>query len=430
MGYGHSRAAFSLKDLSLGRVITANHYPGIPDHERRLWTVWRQGYETLSRLHMLPLIGGALFEVAEWLQEIPEFYPRRDLSETNFAVREVARLVEHHGLGKHLVRELNRDPLPAVCTHPVPAVALEYHGFTGDIWCVPTDADIARAWVSKDPQQSRIKYVCANGRLMDRLRLYGVPADHLFLTGFPLPKELIGGKQMPILRRQLLTRLCNLDPAGEFIHSYKETIARRLGLSTCTFKRTHPLTLTYAVGGAGAQREIGMQLLESLRLAIKRRQMRVQLVAGTRHDVARLYEEVAHILELPVGPGRGVEIVFSHSRRASFAAFDGALANTDILWTKPSELSFYTGLGLPIIMAPPIGRQEEFNAQWLLYVGGGLRQHDPRYTHEWLFDWLNAGGLARAAWNGYLEAPTYGTYRIEDLIQGRQTELRPLPLIV
>ena len=107
-----------------------------------------------------------------------------------------------------------------------------------------------------------------------------------------------------------------------------------------------------------------------------------------------------------------------------------ALHRTDILWTKPSELSFYTALGLPIIMAPPLGRQEEFNAMWLTQVGGGIAQGDPRYTHEWLFDWLNSGGLARAAWNGYIEAPTNGTYRIEKLVFGQTSSLETPPLIV
>ena len=36
----------------------------------------------------------------------------------------------------------------------------------------------------------------------------------------------------------------------------------------------------------------------------------------------------------------------------------------------------------------------------------------------------------RMAWNGYIEAPTHGTYRIEDLVLGRTLKLETPPLIV
>ena len=99
-----------------------------------------------------------------------------------------------------------------------------------------------------------------------------------------------------------------------------------------------------------------------------------------------------------------------------FANFNQALRTTDILWTKPSELVFYTALGLPVIIAPPLGAHEHFNAKWLVQMGTGLPQEDPRYTNEWLFDWLNKGILAEAAWEGFMEAPKLGVYNIEDVV--------------
>ena len=113
-----------------------------------------------------------------------------------------------------------------------------------------------------------------------------------------------------------------------------------------------------------------------------------------------------------------------------FRGFAHTLRTTDVLWTKPSELSFYTGLGIPIVMAPPIGSQEEFNKVWLQTVGGGLPQMDPGDTGEWLMDWISSGGLARFAWNGYIEAPTHGTYRIESIMTGEKVPLAALPLVV
>ncbi|HCM45273.1 MAG TPA: hypothetical protein DIS54_00330 [Candidatus Veblenbacteria bacterium] len=63
-------------------------------------------------------------------------------------------------------------------------------------------------------------------------------------------------------------------------------------------------------------------------------------------------------------------------------------------------------------------------------MNGGVTQNDPRYTNEWLFDWVNSGGLARLAWNGFIEAPTHGAYRIESIITGKKVELANLPMIV
>ena len=207
MGYGHARAAYALRDFATHGIITANRYPGIPPSERALWKRWQEGYETLSRLQPLPIIGPLSFQIMEKFQEIAEFYPKRDLSKPNLALNQAMRLIRHYGLGKHLVASINEDPLPAICTHPIPAFALEEHGYKGDIWCVPTDADVARPWVSVNPQQSRIRYCCANGRLMERLQQYGVSADRLFLTGFPLPKENLGNNtDLAILRADLARR--------------------------------------------------------------------------------------------------------------------------------------------------------------------------------------------------------------------------------
>ena len=44
MGYGHSRAAYALRDLSDGEVISANDYPGIPQQDRKWWTDSRKLY--------------------------------------------------------------------------------------------------------------------------------------------------------------------------------------------------------------------------------------------------------------------------------------------------------------------------------------------------------------------------------------------------
>lgn len=430
MGYGHERAAYGLKSLAQGgHIYIANRYPGIPAQEKEYWQQLREVYETVSRLKTLPVVGDVLFEVMDHFQQIEQFYPRRDLSAPNLQLKETYHLI-HKGLGKHLVEQLGKKPIPFISTFFQAAFAAEEHNYPGDIYCVICDADCSRTWAPLTPRYSRIKYLAPTGRVVERLKLYGIKPENIYLTGFPLPKELIGGAHAPAIKRDLSRRLQNLDPRGIFTTKYGRTIAASLGRNWRKLNHKHPLTLTFSVGGAGAQKNIGLELIESLRDKVYQGKIRVNLVAGTHHDAARAYQDAVRELKLQKCLGHTLNIVHSENRMDYFQTFSELLHTTDILWTKPSELSFYCGLGIPIIMAPPIGSQEQFNRLWLKTVGGGISQNDARYTNEWLFDWVNSGGLARVAWSGFIEAPTHGAYRIESIITGKKVELEELPLVV
>ena len=176
------------------------------------------------------------------------------------------------------------------------------------------------------------------------------------------------------------------------------------------------MTLTFVVGGAGAQKEIGVQILRSLRKKIHQKEIRLNLVAGTHPQIAEYFEQHIHELLLTHCRGKSVNVISGLSNTEYFKKFSSVLRTTDILWTKPSELSFYTALGLPLIIAPPIGAQEERNKKWLELLGTGFAQEDPEYTHDWLFDWLDEGMFAEAAWEGFTEAPQLGTYEVEKVV--------------
>lgn len=430
MGYGHERAASALRALGGGDVLIANKYHGIPDRDRALWEQSRKFYETVSRLQPLPVVGSAIFKAfVDISQKIEPFYPRRDLARPTLQTRQTYFAIRH-GLGRDLVERLRAHPLPFISTFFLPAFAAEEYDYPGDIYIALCDADISRAWAPYDPKHSRIKYFAPNGRVRERLKLYGVNEENIYLTGFPLPPELIDGPQAPAARRDLHQRICNLDPQGIFWRHYERLLRTELGSSCTRVRRNRPVSVTFSVGGAGAQKLIAITALRSLRAAIRRRQVRVHLVAGTRRDVAGYFTREVRRLGLGSELGKGVTVFFRESRHDYFADFPRLLSHSDVLWTKPSELVFYTGLGLPILMAPPIGSQEEFNRKWLFAVGGGTDQLDPEHMEEWLFDWLESGALARMAWNGFIEAPTHGTYRITQIITGRPYKLETLPLIV
>ena len=71
MGYGHQRTAFPLRHLAFGeRVININDYPGIPDKDKKMWERAKAGYEFISRLRRIPIIGKIVFGSFDRLQRI------------------------------------------------------------------------------------------------------------------------------------------------------------------------------------------------------------------------------------------------------------------------------------------------------------------------------------------------------------------------
>ena len=136
-----------------------------------------------------------------------------------------------------------------------------------------------------------------------------------------------------------------------------------------------------------------------------------------RNDVYLYFQKA--LKEFGLDNCGAVRVIYAEDKMSYFKVFNKILRKTDILWTKPSELTFYSGLGIPIIMSEPIGYQEKYNRGWLLAIGAGIDSLNPEYVDEWLFDWLDSGWLAEAAMEGFLDAPRMGTYNIENIEIGR-----------
>jgi len=408
MGYGHQRTAFPLRDLAPeGKVICANDYDDIPKKDKNIWETTRMGYELISRIKRIPLLGSFIFFLFDQLQKILTFYPKRDLSESNFQLKEIFFFIKK-GWGRNLINKLKKEPLPLISTFFTPAFMAEQFNYPGEIFCIVCDADVSRTWVPSKPKESRIKYFAPNSRTAERLKLYGVKAENIFLTGYPLPQDIIGGEDMEILKEDLRHRLVNLDPKRRYFSYYEPLIKKHLG--ELPERPDHVLTLMFAVGGAGAQKDIALRVVKSLSEKIKKREIKVVLVAGIRKEIKEYFEKKIKGVE--------VEILFSPDIEDYFHKFNQALRKTDILWTKPSELSFYSALGLPIIIAPPIGSQEDFNKRWLLKSGFGEAQENPKYAGQWLFDWLEKGYLAERAMQAFIEGEKMGTLNIKKIISG------------
>ncbi|MCA1949535.1 MAG: hypothetical protein LDL24_03115 [Treponema sp.] len=419
MGLGHKRAAWPLAPYGKNGVIIAGSDVNTDPDELALWNRLRRTYESLSRIKSWPLVGNALFGLMDALMSIPTAYPFRDLSKPTIQNTFVDKLVDQ-GLCRTFIRQAQSDPLPIVTTFYAQAIAAEKAGLRR-IYCVICDADINRVWVSANPKESRIEYFVPCGRALRRLKQYGVPDERIYMTGFPLPLELIGDEELSILRRDLGQRLARLDPQNRFWPLHVHSVEHFLGKENCPDVRgpaAGPVTITFAVGGAGAQKEIGSAVLRALGPRLANGSFRLNLVAGKRPEVAAYFREhLDHMIHTLPEAAQAVRIVFNPEDSGYFAEFSSALHDTDILWTKPSELSFYTGLGIPIIIAPPIGSQEVHNREWLMEIQGGFDQKEPEYAGEWLWDLLQEGRLAECAWDGFLKARKYGTYKIAEILK-------------
>jgi len=417
MGYGHQRTADNLRFLAPDeKIINANDYDGIPAKDKKIWEASVKSYEFISNLQKIPIIGQFIFSISDRFQRIRDFYPERDLSKPTIQLKQTYSMIKR-GWGRHLIEKLKENPLPFVSTFFTMAFMAEYFNYPGKIFCIICDSDISRAWAPLNPKESRIKYLASTPRVVERLKLYGVKPENISLIGYPLPLENVGSEKMETLKEDLKDRIINLDHNKEYLKNYNGLVKEKLG--ELPGKSNHPLTLMFAIGGAGAQKEIAPKFLKSLSKIIKEGKIKIILVAGTKEKVRDYLAKnikklgMANLLGKDMG---NIEIIYEREKIDYFRKFNEAIRKTDVLWTKPSEISFYASLGLPIIIAPPLGSQEEFNRRWLLKSGFGFSQENPKYTDQWFFEWLEKSYFAEAAIQGFIKGEQFGALNAQKII--------------
>ena len=413
MGYGHQRAAYPLKDMAYGDIINANSDKMISAQEKKNWNTSTSFYEWISRMSGVSRMGTFFFDLFDKLQKIDPYYPRAPNTKPSKAVKYLEKQIKK-GLCKGLIKYVEKKNIPFVTTFYIPAIAADFYKLP-KIYCVITDTDMNRVWVPRDPSSSRIIYLAPCQHAVNRLISYGVKPKQIILTGFPLPKECIG-ENSEIAKKALARRIVNLDPKRVFIKAHLAQIMSVLGADFRIDAKSNPQTITFVVGGAGAQKEIGSELMISLKKKIREEKIRFVLAAGTHFDVKQYFEDEAEKAGLKKYYGKSLIILAEMKKRNYFEKFSKILNETDILITKPSEMSFYSGLGIPIVMLPPIGAQEGWNRKWLSEIGAGIDQENPKYASDWIEEWLSDGRLADRALNGFVHAPRMGTYEIEKIV--------------
>ncbi|HKC61472.1 MAG TPA: hypothetical protein VKB92_15405 [Myxococcales bacterium] len=401
MGYGHLRAAAPLAD-ALGVPLLLMDRPPL-GQARDAWFWWRTRalYEPLSRWSQVPGLGAPLRELLTRITAIPE--ADGDLSAPTAGTRWMERAARA-GAGRTLAEHLRETGSALLATFYAAPILAELHG-AERLHCVVTDADVNRVWAPPHPAQSRIRYYVPSEPARRRIESYGVAPERIRLTGFPLPHDLVGGREMTALRRNLAARLGRIDPG----RAAADAAAKEIGPVP---RDESPPLLTFAIGGAGAQVGIAVRLVRALAGALRTRRLALALVAGRRRDVARRLRAAIGVERLT--GNSSVEILEERDTLKYLRRFNALLARTDVLWTKPSEMTFFAALGLPVIAAPPVGVHEERNLRWSMELGAALEQGDPDRAGDWLPRWIEDGTLARAAWNGYRRLPRLGLYDIVD----------------
>lgn len=411
MGYGHQRAAWPFRAFARNGILAAGDNDHATPSERVLWRRYLRLYEAFSRAKGIPLVGKQLFGLLDRLLHIPSLYPIRNLSQSTYQVDLLYKQL-NRGLGNGVLRAIEQEWLPLLTSFYVPAIAAAERGYD-PVYCIICDADLNRVWVPREPWESTITYFAPCGRAAHRLRSYGVPTERIHLTGFPLDDALLGGRDLVTLKRDLGTRLAVLDPRGRFRVAHQRSVEHFLGADAFPDVPAERVPhIVYAVGGAGAQTEIGLQLMTSLRHHLQAGTLRLTLVAGIRDDVRNIFVRHRERLALDT-----VTVLHCDTLDAYFEQFNTVIRTADILWTKPSELSFYCGLGLPIVMTPTIGSQEKFNRKWLLETGAGMRQEKLEGAADWIVDMLRDGRFADMAWLGFLRARKLGSFHIMDVLR-------------
>jgi glycosyltransferase involved in cell wall biosynthesis len=411
MGYGHQRPARSIATQLGGEVLHADRPPLADQEEQARWGTIRRVYENVSRISSLPWAGPPFRLVLNSLTNIAPLYPFRDLSSPSLAVSFLERSARK-GLGRSMVAYLEEHDLPLLTTFYSPAVLADYHGYDR-IYCIVTDSDVNRVWAPIEPSSSKIHYFAPSGRVVRRLRAYGVNKNQIELTGFPLPHALVGGPLAPTLRSNLAARLARLDPKRQFRTQY----AAELSAFDALPEPLEPFHLVFAVGGAGAQAELSHQFLPSLRDLLRSNRMRLTLVAGVRPEVREQFEQAVERAGLQNELGSRLSILFEPDIDAYLERFDALLAGADVLWTKPSEMVFYAALGLPLLLSEPIGVHENYNRRFARENGAAFSARDPNTIAERLQELLDDGLLAAAAWAGYKRLPHFGLYRVLDRLR-------------
>jgi hypothetical protein len=345
-------------------------------------------YNFVSRHEDKSRFGHAVFQFFDKLQRFPDFEPGEDLSRPTSSSRKVDRLLDG-GFGRRPFQEIVRRPAPILSSfYLATQEALRYTELP--VYGLICDVEFNRVWLPTNPKHPRQIHLVPTLRTADRMIATGAIPKNIHVTGYPLPVE-------------------NTGPDGSILREDSSVRNRRLSAGA-----SQPRTLMFCIGGAGAQLGTAFQLLDALSPGIREGKYRFIVSCGTNSGVRDAVRR--KIIRLGFDETQA-SVVHGIRKADYFQAFNLALRITDLLVTKPSELVFYCGLGLPLLLTSPLGHQEVKNSDWLLGIGAGEyldRRDFPRYLEEG----INSGRFVDMAGRGLATGNAGAVDRILQIVHG------------
>ena len=369
MGYGHLRAADNVAGLGRGRIVRVDQPPFVSLADIWVWKSSQDLYYAFSRAVETRL--RFLFRVLERIEDIPEDSKRASM-DYSILVRSLVRAGVGRGLRQLCAPAGNGTCPPRLHTFFVPGLACVYNRLPGKNFQLLCDADFHRVWAPIRPNEGDVTYLVPTAAGADRLMSYGVAHERIVVTGFPLPVANTGGKELDVLQSDFRARLERLSP-------WSDT----------------PLRLVFALSGAGCYLHLLKTLIRELLPELRSGKLTLSIAVGDNRKAKADIE--SHLAALDASPADGVTILYSPDVLESFALFNRALRESDLLITKPGELVFYAALGLPQVLLPPVGKHEFGNRAYLIENSAALDLPGAESAGAWLLAQRANGVWRRAA---------------------------------
>jgi hypothetical protein len=433
MGYGHLRAADNVAGLGRGRLVRVDQPPFTNLPDILVWKSSQDLYHAISRTVETRL--RFLCRMLERIEDIPEDSKRasmdysilmallirmgvgrrlRRLSDASDALPQGQALrpgsgqdpstssgqALRSGSGRGTSTGAGYNPSassgqacpPRLHTFFLPTLACVYNRVPGKNYQLLCDADCHRVWAPIKPNDGEVTYLAPTAACADRLISYGVAHERIVVTGFPLPVENTGGKDLDVLQADFRARLERLSAPSD-----------------------SPLRVLFALSGAGCYVHLLKGLIRELLPELRGGKLTLCVAAGDNRKAKAEIE--LYLAALNASPADGVTLLFSPDVLEGFALFNRALRESDLLITKPGELVFYAALGLPQVLLPPVGKHELKNRAYLIENGAAADLPGIESAGAWLLARRANGLWGRAAESAFARLPKLGTFAINDVVR-------------
>ncbi len=392
MGFGHLRAAHNIAGYGHAPVLRVDRPPYVSGVDKFIWngTLAAHTYGSKDAESK----GRFLYKRFEGVMQIPQDHQAPSLNPSRFV-----RLMKGFGMGKVFFDLMNGSHPVLLHTFYVHAMLSQYWHYPGKNYLLLCDTDFHRVWVPLNPKEKNLEYMVPIPKSADRLMFYGVPADRIHVTGFPLPVANTGGKDLGVLANDFNVR------------------AKRLEKDS-----SGPLTIMFPFSGAGAYSNVLAELVKALLDQIRGGSIRLIVSCGNNEEALRNAENL--FVNYGLEESEFTEILFDKDIFISFDRFNSALKSVDLIITKPGEIIFYAALGIPMVFLPPIGAHEVRNREYLIENRCAIDIVPISRFAKWLEDSRQNGSLLELAGMGYKNLPKTGAFEIHELVGGKGIDER------